>query len=173
MSNIKYLKDESGNRISPVTNIKGIFDDTGKSLLDIFYPVGSYYETSNEQFNPNVTWGGTWVQDTQGYCTVGANTDEDLLSKYNLVDLQIGDTTGEATHKLTISEMPSHTHVSHVITKTGTAIQNTWGELQRGGEGGSIEDKANIYSYNDNTGGSQSHNNVQPSIGVIRWHRTA
>lgn len=38
---------------------------SGGNILDIFYPVGSYYETSDTTFNPNTAWGGTWVQDTQ------------------------------------------------------------------------------------------------------------
>ena len=31
------------------------------SILDKFYPVGSYYETSDANFSPSVAWGGTWV----------------------------------------------------------------------------------------------------------------
>ena len=30
------------------------------SMIDFFYPVGSYYETSDISFNPNNTFGGTW-----------------------------------------------------------------------------------------------------------------
>lgn len=29
-------------------------------LLDKYYPVGSYYSTSNSTFDPNTVWGGTW-----------------------------------------------------------------------------------------------------------------
>lgn len=32
-----------------------------QSQLDFFYPVGSYYETSDSTFNPNSRWGGTWA----------------------------------------------------------------------------------------------------------------
>lgn len=32
----------------------------GVSLADIFYPVGSYYKTSDADFDPNTAWGGTW-----------------------------------------------------------------------------------------------------------------
>lgn len=32
--------------------------------VDFRYPVGSYYETSNANFDPNTAWGGTWVKDT-------------------------------------------------------------------------------------------------------------
>lgn len=31
-----------------------------KSIFDIFYPVGSYYDTSNLYFDPNYSLGGTW-----------------------------------------------------------------------------------------------------------------
>lgn len=58
-NNIKYLKDERVNTISPVTYIRSIFNDSGISLLDIFYPVGSYYESSNKDFNPNTDWGSS------------------------------------------------------------------------------------------------------------------
>ena len=29
-------------------------------LLNIFYPIGSYYETSDTSFDPNTSMGGTW-----------------------------------------------------------------------------------------------------------------
>lgn len=50
---------------------KELAGTTPKSdLLDMFYPVGSYYETSNESFDPNVSWGGTWERDTSGTALV-------------------------------------------------------------------------------------------------------
>lgn len=33
-------------------------------LLDIMYPIGSYYETADINFDPNVQWGGNWVSET-------------------------------------------------------------------------------------------------------------
>lgn len=36
-------------------NAGGKFGITG--LLNLFYPVGSYYETSDANFNPNIEWG--------------------------------------------------------------------------------------------------------------------
>ena len=35
----------------------------GFKLIDLFYPIGSYYETSNSSFNPNTAMGGTWVRE--------------------------------------------------------------------------------------------------------------
>lgn len=31
------------------------------------HPVGSYYETSDEDFNPNTAWGGTWSKESVSY----------------------------------------------------------------------------------------------------------
>lgn len=31
-----------------------------QSHMDMFYPIGSYYETTNPNFNPTLKWGGTW-----------------------------------------------------------------------------------------------------------------
>lgn len=36
----------------------------GNNIFDTFYPVGSYYETSDSTFDPNTAWGGTWQKDT-------------------------------------------------------------------------------------------------------------
>lgn len=33
-----------------------------ETILNIFYPVGTIYQTSNEGFDPNVSWGGTWIK---------------------------------------------------------------------------------------------------------------
>lgn len=33
-------------------------------LLDIMYPIGSYYETADINFDPNVKWGGYWISET-------------------------------------------------------------------------------------------------------------
>lgn len=39
--------------------------DPQSLVLDAFYPIGSCYETSNTQFNPNIVWGGTWEKETK------------------------------------------------------------------------------------------------------------
>lgn len=35
-------------------------------LWESIYPVGSYYETSDSDFDPNLAWGGDWEEDTPG-----------------------------------------------------------------------------------------------------------
>ena len=173
--NGKYLKDETGKVISPITSVDTIFKNNTK-LLDLIYPVGSYYETSNGSFDPNTSWGGTWKKDTPGLVTVAL---------YNLlhpnpsgvgVPINLGQVVGESEHTLTISEIPSH---YHGLTSWGVEAEY---------EEPAHNDKAftNVFTYGSgvtstsngqyaitSTGGNQPHNNVQPSIGVYRWHRTA
>ncbi len=67
------------------------------SLLDMFYPVGSYYETSNSSFNPNTAWGGTWVKDTAGRVTVGYDSSQ---TEFN----SLGKTGGAKTHQHLVGE---------------------------------------------------------------------
>lgn len=42
-------------------------------ILDIFYPVGSYYETSDTSFDPNNSWGGQWQLETEGQVHVSGS----------------------------------------------------------------------------------------------------
>ena len=44
--------------------IDGLNVGGGSAFLDMFYPVGSYYETSDGTFDPNAKWGGTWTSET-------------------------------------------------------------------------------------------------------------
>lgn len=43
-------------------------------MLDLFYPVGSYFETTDTTFNPNTAWGGTWVEDDAGNIHIASGT---------------------------------------------------------------------------------------------------
>ena len=57
------------------------------NLINMFYPVGSYYETSDTSFNPNITWGGTWSREdwlsTDEYdITTVFNTDQNANTTY-------------------------------------------------------------------------------------------
>ncbi len=124
------------------------------SILDC-YPVGSYYETSDTTFDPNVSWGGTWVEDTSGRVLVA--TDTGTFST-------VGATGGEETHTLTIAEMPSHHHQL----------------LPQNDSSGSSSGHTTAYGKHKtarqntlNTGGDGAHNNLQPYIVIKRWHRTA
>lgn len=129
------------------------------SITNLFYPVGSYYETSDANFDPNVVWGGTWVLDSQGRVTVSQDTSDTSFDT-------IGETGGEKTHTLTVDEMPSHTHTAKGNILGGVGTQSA--QMRRDGDAWSFSSQ-----ILNNTGGSQAHNNVQPYVVVKRWHRTA
>ena len=45
----------------------------GKGLLDMFYPVGTHYITTDDNFNPNNEWGGVWEVVSGGRVLQGAD----------------------------------------------------------------------------------------------------
>lgn len=125
-------------------------------LVDYVYPVGSIYMSVNST-SPQTLFGGTWVE-LQGRFLIGRN------STYTA-----GSTGGEATHTLTVAEMPSHAHTLNAIgwptNETATDhLNNTWGTSGWPKvSGGSMT----------NTGGSGAHNNMPPYLAVYMWKRTA
>lgn len=150
------------------------------SNLDKYYPIGSYYETSDTDFDPNVSWGGTWIQDTEGLSTIGANTSEDpsMEKLNNRVSISVGEIRGELKHLLTTNEMAKHYHKHRVVLQTWSQIngKDATSNLPRGVTNDGINLGWSSFveggnRANDYEGGDQPHNNVQPSIGVIRWHR--
>ena len=134
---------------------------TTLDFINIVYPVGSYYETSDTTFNPNVSWGGTWTEDTAGRVLVAM--DAGTFST-------VGNTGGEETHTLTTAEMPSHSHIN-LYDFNGAAIGTDSGAV------GVAHIPSGGYGYGSVTTGTAgsggSHNNLQPYIVIKRWHRTA
>jgi hypothetical protein len=145
-----------------------------QSVIDLFYPVGSYYETSDASFNPNTAWGGTWVEDSKGRVTVSRDDTGTFET--------IGSIGGEQNHTLTEAELPNisgkatlhssaaGTNIHVVDGHFSSDVLNT-SVYRNGGEQSSGADSYGtlIYSF----GGDQPHNNLQPYVVVKRWHRTA
>ena len=131
------------------------------TFLDYFYPVGTYYETSDSDFNPNIAWGGIWVEDTKGKVLVAIDKD---IADFNTIN-KIG---GEKEHTLSINEMPSHQHKMSLANYNGT--DNVSGVAWSASS-------SKRYAYSNDmvepVGGSKAHNNMPPYIVVKRWHRTA
>lgn len=133
-----------------------------KDLFDLLYPVGTYYETSNANWTPSSAgWYGTWVEDTAGKTTV---------AKDNGTFKTLGASVGSETHVLTINQMPKH---KHKITHTGWyGTTPGSGRTCMSNETISTDDPTPAFDCEE-VGGTQAHNNIQPSIVVRRWHRTA
>ena len=152
-----------------------------RALFDFVYPVGSYYETSDTSFDPNQSWGGTWVLETEGQVHISGS----INGTYQ-VDGAPTDTTdgGEATHTLLTSEMPSHAHnpsvagSGYMSYKLNAGVGRNRHATSSSGTlkyvfGSSTQDDLVYSSTSANKGGGDAHNNMQPYIIVHRWHRTA
>ncbi|WP_285050019.1 phage baseplate protein [Lactococcus garvieae] len=165
--------------------------DTGlKALIaDMVYPIGSYY-MSNISTNPAEILGmGVWEQ-VKGKVIVGVDEDDTDFASAGL-------TGGEKTHKLTIAEMPSHTHIqnshnhtqnSHSHPANNPTLMGQNGNTKYGEGGYNIMGTISAKSWttgattatnnaatatNQNTGGDGAHNNLQPFQTAYIWLRTA
>lgn len=116
----------------------------------IAYPVGSIYIAYNHT-NPKTLFGGTWERMSGGF--LWASQAGDI----------IGQTGGEKTHKLTVDELPSHTHGSVYSGNASGTKSYAW--LASGGSSMAYGTVA--------TGGGAEHNNMPPYIQVSIWRRTA
>lgn len=138
-----------------------------RALFDFVYPVGSYYETSDTAFNPNVTWGGTWEQVESGRF-LQATTDTS----------KVGDTVNAGLPNITGSVQPAHGKSVWVETLGGSGAFYNYNYATNCG----------VLSYSSTAGGNNSiafdasrsnsiygnSTTVQPpSILVFIWHRTA
>ena len=129
-----------------------------KSLLDRTYPVGSIY-MSTVSTNPKDLFGGTWKA-LGGRFLIGANDTYKAEA-----------TGGEATHKLTIAEMPSHNHsVDGHLCGSEASGYGLWYP----GNGFADRVYVNGSSYSTGRQGStNAHNNMPPYLSVYMWKRTS
>ena len=137
-------------------------NDMQRLLVSLVYPVGSYYETSDSDFNPNTAWGGTWELDQSG--TVLVSKSSSSSSKFNA---SIGTVVGEEEHTLTESEIPPLNCYAPVDATGGNIAYLTNYDGYTGSGIGSTPVAKTKHST------AISHNNIQPSKIVNRWHRTA
>lgn len=160
--------------------------DTMKKI----YPVGSIY-MSTVSTNPATLFGfGTWEAMPAGRVLL-AQGKSSWGTTYNA-----GSTGGEATHQLTVGELPSHGHSASTNTANLTGNANSIGinydevsvsgiiSKNRGNDYGGTNNDHNktgflinaSHSHTvtiNNTGSNQAHNNLQPYISVYMWKRSA
>ena len=124
--------------------------------------VGDLYTTTVNE-NPSARLGyGTWSRFAEGRTLVGfSGSVSNSIPEWVKTS---GSEFGEYIHKLTIDEMPSHTHdmnftTGNIAGNDRPATQNT------------SATRSNLEV--GITGGGQPHNNVQPSKIVFIWLRTS
>ena len=124
------------------------------SMIDLIYPTGSVYQ-STSSVSPATLFGGTWTQ-IKDYFLVGAGSNYSVTS-----------TGGEATHTLSVAEMPSHTH----WLQGWTHLQ--WADNSGDGLSRYRIDSDEPSHETNPTGGGTAHNNLPPYYAVYMWRRTA
>lgn len=136
-----------------------------RALFDFVYPVGSYYETSDTAFDPNTTWGGTWVLENEGQVHVSAGS-----------NYKIGDTGGKEKVTLSAAIGACNNNISSLgyITDGPSAYQNAHSATFVV-SGSSIGfNKWNHSTPVTDRGVNERDTSImQPYIVVNRWHRTA
>ena len=109
------------------------------TYADLFAVIGTRFGAGNGSTTFN-------LPDLRNRFVVGAGT------SYNN-----NDTGGEATHVLTIDEMPSHSHSIRAGNEVGqdawAGVKWTYGQID-------------VYQNTEASGGGQSHNNLPPYIGL-------
>lgn len=147
------------------------------------YPIGSIYISVNAT-NPQISLGfGTWEQIKDRFLLASG-------SSYSS-----GSTGGEASHKLTVNEMPGHDHTQYGVT-SGPAnsspirfsIQNDGNVVIYNNENTALwstktsgvattrtfrQTDINKDGTTSSTGGNSSHNNMPPYLVVNIWRRVA
>ena len=144
---------------TPAELLADIGAATVSAMLDKAYPVGSIYMSVNSA-NPQTLFGGTWVQIKDKFLLSAGTT------------YKAGSTGGEATHTLSISEMPAHAHEMYSSNGggDGTWTPNTGTYLV---DSVSTEKKTWWAQLGMNTaGGGAAHNNMPPYLTVYVWKRT-
>ena len=147
---------EQTNDRTNAPSIHAVREALAANSLSI-YPVGSIYMCVND-INPSEFFGGTWVQIKDRFLLAAGDT-------YNN-----GETGGEATHTLTVDEMPIHSHDVGEILDGDVAVKKY--EANVDPEYYEIPTTNAIIST-DGAGGDQPHNNMPPYLTVNVWKRTA
>ena len=154
------------------------------SFINLIYPVGSIYMTTDATIDPNVTFGvGTWVKIKDRFLLGSGDT------------YTSGNTGGAATVALQTKHMPPHTHSQASCTNPGNHAHNTWNIFSFKHASGGVtttctgepgDGRGNATDGNgghthtitlNSTGGENgsvvAHENMPPYKVVNMWERTA
>lgn len=164
---------QDGNQKDTLTVLGDI---VAPMFLNKIFPVGAVYITYDKK-NPGTFLGGTWEQFGQGRTLVGEGTGNDGSTSMSFTS--DNRQYGEYKHKLSVSEMPSHRHgtndgwdgYSAIDYRIGKSIKFTTLMTNKNISTDSIYQ--NDSTVTNSVGGSQSHNNIQPSLVVYFWKRIA
>lgn len=152
------LTSKIDNNTSQITTLHNMLSVYWKTL----YPIGSIYMSTNSNFNPNTSFGGTWVKTAEGRCLIGANN-----------TYPIGTEGGAPIHtheagNLISKVAPYGDKLTLNITTAG-AWQSDWTyDVTTATQ----EHQQNNYATRV-AGSTAQASNIQPYLAVNIWERTA
>lgn len=130
------------------------FDNIIQAAIDAIYAIGDIYITTDAT-SPATKYGGTWSVFGAGRALVSLNSGD---ADFDTVE----ETRGAKTHTLTVEELAIHSHTYAV------------GDNYNGGGYVHKAQSLSVGNYNTgNAGSGNAHNNIQPSIVVYMWKKTA
>lgn len=164
-------------------DVAGALTIGGKPIVDIVYPVGAVYISVNET-SPATLFGGTWARIKDRFLLAAGDT------------YAAGRMDGSASHKITVEEMPAHTHKvtgstdatdvghDHGIPNIKSGQSGEYGAYAEswGYGSGNRDLNANYIAlphihYLDgtatSTGGGNAMSIMPPYLSVYMWQRTA
>lgn len=137
------------------------------------HPVGSYY-WSSESTDPSTLFGGTWEQVKDRFVLAAGDS------------YAVGAMGGEASHTLSVNEMPSHKHgVGYLSTSGNYLPQGSTSLLSFRTQSSTYEPSINgiltdispsgytTDNFINTEGGGAAHNNMPPYVAAYCWKRTA
>lgn len=176
-SDLKKTDDKIGSLASLLTTKKDnivsavneIYNLVSASILEKTYPVGSVYMSFNST-SPATLFGGTWVE-------IGSENEE-LFPLFTAINngggFVAGETGGEADVKLTVKQIPSHSH-NIGVTTSASEMPNKGLAPTAWADNAAFANRLCVtgkLTPTASTGGSQAHNNMPPYIRVYAWRRT-
>jgi len=128
-------------------------------INNLVYPVGSIYTNMAVATNPATLLGvGTWVAYATGRVLVGKHSSGTFDA--------LNEELGVETVTLTTAQIPSHAHLTGIRTNANSGSLISANNAQGHPQGGSEITTAAV-------GGGTAHTNLQPSVTVHMWKRTA
>ena len=129
------------------------------AINNLIYPIGAIIANDNENFDPNILYGGTWEK-IKGKMIIGYDESD---GDFNTLTA----TGGSKTHTQTVDEMPRHTHSPGFDY---WSQQSGYGRINAGSSNNA--DRANLAGIPE-TGGGQPMDILNPYYVANLWHRIA
>ena len=162
---VRIKSISKANAVSDQTSsdISNAVDAMSNTLWGKIYPVGSIYISANST-SPAELFGGTWEQIKDRFLLAAGDT------------YAAGSTGGEATHTLTVDEMPSHAHNFDNYISGYPDTSNRIGQDNFTMPLINIlnpSDTVGAGQYTNAAGNSKPHNNMPPYLAVYMWQRVS